>query len=137
MAAFARCVPMVRQLLGYWWPSPIYLLDSWAGHMPQTFHFWFPVLMEYGWPHGSVISEDIEYFIEAVMERGPEEALAEWVQFKQTMRCQPCTLKRITRIVIRERIAQNASGGLDLYRTIENLEGIPQALVNFLLLKEP
>ncbi|CAB3368501.1 Hypothetical predicted protein [Cloeon dipterum] len=43
LATFAHCVPLLRTLLMYWWPSPVYLLDSVTGrrryvHEKQTKH---------------------------------------------------------------------------------------------------
>jgi hypothetical protein len=136
MAANTKCVHMVRQLLAYWWPSPFYLLDSWTGHLPSSFHFWFPLLVAYGVPHGDIVCQDIEYFIEAVIERGSEEPIGEWTEFKLRMRSGPCSLKKLARIEIRKIIGQRVRNGLEFYKTIENIECLPQALVNFLLLKE-
>ncbi|XP_059479106.1 uncharacterized protein LOC132198858 [Neocloeon triangulifer] len=137
MAAFSRCVPMLRQLLAYWWPSPIYVLDSWTGHMPQQFKFLFPILMQYGWPHGTPICEDVEYFIDSVIERNIEDDMTEWKNFKVLMRSQPSSLKKLCRIVIRKTIGLGKQNGHEYYQCIEKLDNLPTALISFLLLKEP
>ncbi|CAB3363592.1 Hypothetical predicted protein [Cloeon dipterum] len=55
LAISSLCVPMFRTLLSYWWPSPVYLLDSPTGRQVKNFKFLFPIISKFGWPHGTRI----------------------------------------------------------------------------------
>ncbi|XP_065334139.1 uncharacterized protein LOC135935603 [Cloeon dipterum] len=139
LAVFARCVPLLRNLLMYWWPSPVYVLDSVIGRKVEYFKFLFPMLIEFGLPHGKRICSVIETFIENViqMKLYQENDEGTWQGFLKQMRRKPSSLKQLSRIALRSSIGCSSSSGQELFQKIESLRNrLPPTLHNYVSLRE-
>ncbi|CAB3363591.1 Hypothetical predicted protein [Cloeon dipterum] len=136
LAANNGCVPLMQELLAYWWPAPVYMLDNWTGQTPGFFKLLFPIVTRYGWPHGKKVCGYVEYFIESVIERNMDPADAQtWSSFSRQMRSGPSALQLLCRINIRQIVGQNCSSGHEFYNRISSIENLPKNLRDYLLYK--
>jgi hypothetical protein len=134
MAAYVDCEPALKLLLQHWWPAPLAILDSWLGNHTKHFTRWFPMLCEYGWLHGSLVAEVTEEYVSSMIESSNNSQL--WASYQQTIR-QPCTLKRLSRLVIRQHMAvKSKEMNVNFMSQLKKCE-VPTTVISFLLMEFP